>query len=47
VLESGVAEAAAHDTRVKYCWGDGPICTLYDESGLPAGPFELPIEPAR
>jgi sialate O-acetylesterase len=46
VLES-VAEAAAHDTRVKYCWGDGPICTLYDESGLPASPFELPIEPAR
>jgi len=22
-------------------------CTLYDESGLPAGPIELPIEPAR
>ncbi|MFZ0549927.1 MAG: sialate O-acetylesterase [Steroidobacteraceae bacterium] len=30
-------------TRVRFCWGDSPICTLYDESGLPAGPFELPI----
>jgi sialate O-acetylesterase len=47
VLESDVPEAEAAVTRVKYCWGDGPICTLYDESGLPAGPFELPIEPAR
>jgi len=34
-------------TRVRYCWGAGPICTLYDESGLPAGPFELPIEAAH
>ena len=33
--------------RVRYCWGGGPICTLYDESGLPAGPFELAIESAR
>jgi sialate O-acetylesterase len=47
VLESGAGEAAALDTRVRYCWGDGPICTLYDESGLPAGPFELTIEPGR
>ncbi len=31
-------------TRVRYCWADSPICTLYDESGLPAGPFELAIQ---
>lgn len=31
-------------TRVRYCWADNPVCTLYDPSGLPAGPFELPIE---
>ena len=31
--------------RVRYCWADSPICTLYDGSGLPAGPFELPITP--
>jgi sialate O-acetylesterase len=31
-------------TRVRYCWGDAPICTLYDGSGLPAGPFELPVQ---
>ncbi|WP_130620660.1 sialate O-acetylesterase [Dyella amyloliquefaciens] len=32
-------------TRVRYCWADSPICTLYDESGLPAGPFELSLSP--
>ncbi len=30
-------------TRVRYCWGDSPVCTLYDESGLPAGPFEIEV----
>jgi sialate O-acetylesterase len=29
--------------RVRYCWADGPVCTLRDSSGLPAGPFELPV----
>lgn len=29
--------------RVRYCWADSPICTLYDSSGLPAGPFELSL----
>jgi sialate O-acetylesterase len=27
-------------TRLRYCWGDAPICNLYDSAGLPAGPFE-------
>jgi sialate O-acetylesterase len=31
--------------RVRYCWADSPVCTLFDRSGLPAGPFELPIMP--
>jgi sialate O-acetylesterase len=31
-------------TRVRYGWADSPICTLYDGSGLPAGPFELPVQ---
>jgi sialate O-acetylesterase len=35
---------AAKAVRVRYCWADSPICTLYDESGLPAGPFELAIQ---
>jgi sialate O-acetylesterase len=39
-----VGSAAAPPTRVRYCWGAGPVCTLYDESGLPAGPFELEVE---
>ncbi|KRA42850.1 9-O-acetylesterase [Pseudoxanthomonas sp. Root630] len=44
VLRSG------HDgyaERVRYCWADGPVCTLRDATGLPAGPFELPITSAE
>ncbi|HTV84474.1 MAG TPA: sialate O-acetylesterase [Dyella sp.] len=29
--------------RVRYCWANSPICTLYDDAGLPAGPFELSL----
>ena len=32
-------------TRVRYCWGDSPVCTLFDQAGLPAGPFEVRIQP--
>jgi len=35
---------ASAATRVRYCWGDSPVCTLTDASGLPAGPFEVPIQ---
>jgi sialate O-acetylesterase len=34
---------AAAATRVRYCWGGAPVCTLYDRSGLPAGPFEIEV----
>lgn len=30
-------------TLVRFCWSDSPICNLYNDSGLPAVPFELPI----
>ena len=30
--------------RVRYCWADSPVCTLFDRSGLSAGPFELRIQ---
>lgn len=30
-------------TSVRYCWADSPVCTLYDEAGLPASPFERSI----
>ncbi len=30
-------------SRVRFCWGASPVCNLSDASGLPAGPFELPI----
>jgi sialate O-acetylesterase len=35
---------AASATRVRYCWGDSPVCTLSDGSALPAGPFEVEIQ---
>jgi sialate O-acetylesterase len=35
--------AGAQPARVRYCWGDSPVCTLFDGSGLPAGPFELSV----
>lgn len=31
-------------SRVRYCWGDAPVCNLYDASGVPVTPFELPVE---
>jgi sialate O-acetylesterase len=39
-----VLSNAGNATRVRYCWGDSPVCTLTDASGLPAGPFEVPIQ---
>ena len=30
--------------RVRYCWADNPVCTLYDAAGLPAGPFERALQ---
>ncbi len=31
-------------THVRYGWADAPVCTLFDRSGLPAGPFNLTIQ---
>jgi len=30
-------------TRVRYCWGDSPVCSVTDRTRLPVAPFELPI----
>ena len=30
-------------THVRYGWADSPVCTLFDRSGLPAGPFNMVI----
>jgi sialate O-acetylesterase len=30
-------------TRVRFCWADSPLCNLYDEAGLPVGPFEVDV----
>ena len=32
---------------VRYCWANGPICTLFDGAGLPAGPFNLAVSGAK
>ena len=29
---------------VRYCWGDAPLCNLYDGADLPAGPFEIAVQ---
>jgi sialate O-acetylesterase len=31
-------------TRVRHAWADCPVITLFDRSGLPAQPFDLPVE---
>ena len=35
---------AERPARIRFCWADSPICNLYGSSGLPVGPFELPVE---
>jgi len=35
--------ALSNPTKVRYCWADSPVCTLYDGAGLPASPFEQRI----
>jgi Domain of unknown function (DUF303). len=38
------ADNVGSATRVRYCWADSPVCTLYDLAPLPAGPFEIAVE---
>lgn len=40
------ASNASDATRVRYCWADAPVCTLFDGAGLPAGPFEMSLPTA-
>lgn len=46
VRDAGLVVIAdgASATRIRYCWGDGPVCNLYDTAGMPAAPFELSIK---
>lgn len=47
VIESNIVVLRAPDPaaimRVRYCWGDAPVCNLYDAAGSPAGPFEMAV----
>ncbi len=38
------ASGVDNPARVRFCWGDAPICNLSDQSGLPASPFEIAIQ---
>jgi sialate O-acetylesterase len=40
LLRANVADV----TRVRLGWADSPIVTLFDGAGLPAGPFEIPVQ---
>ena len=43
-LEGGeivLAGARPTDAKVRFCWGDSPLCNLYGPAGLPPSPFEL------
>jgi sialate O-acetylesterase len=42
VLDAAQSAAA---TRVRYCWADSPVCTLFDTTPLPAGPFQIEVQP--
>jgi sialate O-acetylesterase len=42
VLDAAQAAAA---TRVRYCWAESPVCTLFDTTPLPAGPFQIEVQP--
>jgi sialate O-acetylesterase len=35
--------AQAADAYVRYCWGDAPLCNLYNREDLPATPFEIEV----
>ena len=37
------AQGSSNVDRIRYCWGDAPVCNLYDSAGLPAGPFEIGV----
>jgi sialate O-acetylesterase len=39
------AAGFAAATRVRYCWADSPVCTLFDTARLPAGPFQVEVQP--
>jgi sialate O-acetylesterase len=34
----------AAPSRVRYCWADSPMCTLFDIARLPAGPFQIEVQ---
>ncbi|MFC4296338.1 sialate O-acetylesterase [Novosphingobium tardum] len=30
--------------RVRYCYANAPICNVFDEAGMPLGPFDVPVK---
>ena len=31
-------------TRIRFCWGESPVCNLYDKTGIPVTPFEWKVD---
>lgn len=31
-------------TRLRFCWGESPVCNLYDKTGIPVTPFEWRVD---
>ncbi len=46
-LVSKPSSTATRPARVRYAWDHYPDCDLVSADGLPVGPFELPVGPAR
>jgi sialate O-acetylesterase len=42
--EVQLEDASGTATRVRFCWADSPVVNLYDDAGLPVGPFEIDIQ---
>lgn len=38
------AANAKRATHVRHAWADNPVITLFDSAGLPAQPFEVPVD---
>jgi sialate O-acetylesterase len=41
------ARALSNAAFIRFCWADSPVCNVYNETDLPAVPFELAVPAPR
>ncbi|MBN1553335.1 MAG: 9-O-acetylesterase [Phycisphaerae bacterium] len=41
------SDKLSRPTAVRYAWADNPVCNLYNQAGLPAGPFRVEIPKSK